>query len=585
MPWRGHRSMAAALCLWVRSKLDGATRPGGARRVPPAAVAGGPAGAGSWRSRRCSRSPSAAPITPPAHAGKAGRPRWQSGDRARQAPRRRGRGQRVRHDGGHSGRVPRHEHCPQGRGRLHQARRRGARPRRSQELPGDLSAPLRRGHAPPRSPKNSSPPAPSRTQKCAPSSATCTRSNAPRARRRTATAATVPGGDSVGGNGTIPIPAGIPEVVQRVIAGANAITDFPYVYGGGHASFVNNSYDCSGSVSYALAAGGLLCAPETSGSLESWGEPGPGKWITIYANAGHVYMYVNVGGRWMRFDTVGRSGPYASRWQPEIRSNAGFVARHPAGAVAPPKGLRQARRRRQLSRCRSTVLITVVKSGFCAEALCAVRRSVSVTLCARRRCLAMLLMNLILTELLPALGGYQQRVADHQRLGRASRQVGGGRPGDPQMVGDGRFQQHFEAASHLLVDRVADNEAVLCDLLQRARYGCRCGDWAGGGGSGGGSARASRAARCCSHRRHRGPPLPRRGRRGRPHNRDRLGNAGGVAARVGDGQRDVIGTTVRVGMEDTRRAGAEPGRFGGDGGAPRRKAAETSGEPSPKFQV
>jgi cell wall-associated NlpC family hydrolase len=146
--------------------------------------------------------------------------------------------------------------------------------------------------------------------------------------RAAATAATVPGGDSVGGDGQIPIPAGIPEVVQRVIAGANAITDFPYVYGGGHASFVDDAYDCSGSVSYALAAGGLLSAPETSGSLESWGAPGPGQWITIYANAGHVYMYVNVGGRWMRFDTVGRSGPYASRWQPEIRSNAGFVARH-----------------------------------------------------------------------------------------------------------------------------------------------------------------------------------------------------------------------------------------------------------------
>ncbi len=144
----------------------------------------------------------------------------------------------------------------------------------------------------------------------------------------TTTAATVPGGDSVGGDGQIPIPAGIPEVVQRVIAGANAITDFPYVYGGGHASFVDDAYDCSGSVSYALAAGGLLSAPETSGSLESWGAPGPGQWITIYANAGHVYMYVNVGGRWMRFDTVGRSGPFASRWQPEIRSNAGFVARH-----------------------------------------------------------------------------------------------------------------------------------------------------------------------------------------------------------------------------------------------------------------
>jgi cell wall-associated NlpC family hydrolase len=147
-------------------------------------------------------------------------------------------------------------------------------------------------------------------------------------KQATATLTTVPGGDSVAGDGQIPIPAGIPEVVQRVIAGANAITDFPYVYGGGHASFVSNSYDCSGSVSYALAAGGLLSVPETSGQLESWGEPGPGKWITVYANAGHTYMYVNIGGRWMRYDTVGRSGTYASRWQPEIRSNAGFVARH-----------------------------------------------------------------------------------------------------------------------------------------------------------------------------------------------------------------------------------------------------------------
>ena len=138
----------------------------------------------------------------------------------------------------------------------------------------------------------------------------------------------VPGGDSIGGNGQLAIPQGVPEVVQRVIAGANAITDFPYVFGGGHASFVSNSYDCSGSVSYALAAGGLLSAPETSGTLESWGAPGPGKWITIYANAGHVYMYVNIGGRWMRYDTVGRSGVFASRWQPDIRSNAGFVARH-----------------------------------------------------------------------------------------------------------------------------------------------------------------------------------------------------------------------------------------------------------------
>ncbi|MEA2314043.1 MAG: peptidoglycan DL-endopeptidase CwlO [Solirubrobacteraceae bacterium] len=134
----------------------------------------------------------------------------------------------------------------------------------------------------------------------------------------------VPGGRSIGGNGTLAIPANAPEVIQRVIAGANEITDFPYVFGGGHASFVDNAYDCSGSVSYALAAGGLLGAPQTSGELESWGAAGPGRYITVYANAGHTYMYVDG----MLYDTAGRSGVYASRWQLGSVSNAGFVARH-----------------------------------------------------------------------------------------------------------------------------------------------------------------------------------------------------------------------------------------------------------------
>jgi cell wall-associated NlpC family hydrolase len=134
----------------------------------------------------------------------------------------------------------------------------------------------------------------------------------------------VSGGESIGGNGTIPIPTNVPEVVQKVIAGANEIADFPYVYGGGHASFVDNAYDCSGSVSYALAAGGLLGAPETSGQLESWGAPGPGRYITVYANAGHTYMYVDG----ILYDTAGRSGVYASRWQVQPTDNAGYVVRH-----------------------------------------------------------------------------------------------------------------------------------------------------------------------------------------------------------------------------------------------------------------
>lgn len=134
----------------------------------------------------------------------------------------------------------------------------------------------------------------------------------------------VAGGNSVGGDGTIPIPPNVPEAVQRVIAGANAIADFPYVFGGGHGSFVDNAYDCSGSVSYALAAGGLLSAPQTSGELEKWGAPGPGRYITIEAAAGHVYMYVDG----VMYNTAGRSGVYASRWQVKPVDNSGYVTRH-----------------------------------------------------------------------------------------------------------------------------------------------------------------------------------------------------------------------------------------------------------------
>jgi cell wall-associated NlpC family hydrolase len=148
------------------------------------------------------------------------------------------------------------------------------------------------------------------------------------ARRQALTPAPAPlGGSSVGGDGTVPIPGDVPEAVQKVIAGGNAIADFPYIWGGGHGSFVDRGYDCSGSVSYALAAGGLLSSPLVSGDLAHWGAPGPGHWITIYANAGHTFM--NVDGMW--FDTAGRSGPYASRWILATPSLAGYAVRHPPG--------------------------------------------------------------------------------------------------------------------------------------------------------------------------------------------------------------------------------------------------------------
>ncbi len=116
-------------------------------------------------------------------------------------------------------------------------------------------------------------------------------------------------------------------VVSRVEAAANEIATRPYVYGGGHGSFESDGYDCSGSVSYALHGGGLLNSPEDSTGLESYGEAGPGKHITIYANAEHAYMVVN--GR--RFDTVALA-EHGSRWSDSPGDDGGaFVERHPAG--------------------------------------------------------------------------------------------------------------------------------------------------------------------------------------------------------------------------------------------------------------
>ena len=98
------------------------------------------------------------------------------------------------------------------------------------------------------------------------------------------------GGIAVDTGGMVQPPAGRAERVDQVIAAGNAIATLPYIYGGGHASFHADGYDCSGSVSYALAAAGLVSSPMVSGDFENWGDPGPGKWITIYANADHVWM-------------------------------------------------------------------------------------------------------------------------------------------------------------------------------------------------------------------------------------------------------------------------------------------------------
>ncbi len=123
-------------------------------------------------------------------------------------------------------------------------------------------------------------------------------------------------------------PRSAPPAVKAAIAAANSITTTPYVWGGGHGSFYSYGYDCSGAVSFALYGAGLLGTPLTSGSLESYGEAGPGRWITIYANATHTYMTI----AGLRFDTAGNpEGVSGPRWHSEPPYPDGFVVRHPAG--------------------------------------------------------------------------------------------------------------------------------------------------------------------------------------------------------------------------------------------------------------
>jgi len=121
-------------------------------------------------------------------------------------------------------------------------------------------------------------------------------------------------------------PGGLPIRVRRIIAAGNRIAGKPYKYGGGHGRWNDTGYDCSGSVSYALHGAGLLSSALTSGGFMSWGSAGRGRWVTIYATPGHMYMVV--AGR--RFDTTGRDES-GSRWQASDRSAAGYTVRHPPG--------------------------------------------------------------------------------------------------------------------------------------------------------------------------------------------------------------------------------------------------------------
>jgi cell wall-associated NlpC family hydrolase len=127
-------------------------------------------------------------------------------------------------------------------------------------------------------------------------------------------------------DGTAVAPADAPDIVKKVILAGNEIAKFPYKWGGGHGAWRDNGYDCSGSVSFALAAAGMVQRPLTSGGFIEWGTPGPGEWITIYTNPGHIFMVV----AGLRFDTSGQ-GRAGTRWQDAARGTGGFAVRHYPG--------------------------------------------------------------------------------------------------------------------------------------------------------------------------------------------------------------------------------------------------------------
>ncbi len=134
------------------------------------------------------------------------------------------------------------------------------------------------------------------------------------------------GGLAIDTAGMVQAPAGAPAAVKEMIAAGNAIATLPYIWGGGHGSFISPGYDCSGSVSYVLAAAGLLSAPEVSSDFESYGDPGGGQWVTIYATDGHVWMTI---AGW-RFDTVALQED-GTRWSQGGGEFGGYVERHPPG--------------------------------------------------------------------------------------------------------------------------------------------------------------------------------------------------------------------------------------------------------------
>ena len=141
------------------------------------------------------------------------------------------------------------------------------------------------------------------------------------------TGPTVPGSRAIVRGGVAYAPENAPDAVKRAIWATNFLRNKPYVWGGGHGSFYEDGYDCSGTVSFLLKHAGALSSPAASKELTQYGERGNGRWITIYARDGHTFAYV----AGLRLDTTGDRGDEGPRWHSDLRSTWGFTARHPAG--------------------------------------------------------------------------------------------------------------------------------------------------------------------------------------------------------------------------------------------------------------
>ena len=137
----------------------------------------------------------------------------------------------------------------------------------------------------------------------------------------------VPGKTAVVAGDLAVAPPLAPAAVHQAVAAGNEIVGRPYRYGGGHRSFHDDGYDCSGAVSYVLYAIGRLSAPAPSDAFRRYGEGGAGRWITVYARRGHVFLVV----AGLRFDTGYGTGASGARWLTRSRPADHYVMRHPRG--------------------------------------------------------------------------------------------------------------------------------------------------------------------------------------------------------------------------------------------------------------